>query len=866
MAQSHRDFSFWLSKVKRQVKSDHRERKAKMLSILASVVLLGIISTTVLSLGALAYFSRNLPSPTKLTEREIPQSTKINSRHGDLLYEIFADERRTLVTLDEVSSSLIQATLAVEDADFYQHHGFDWKGILRASFRIVTERRLEGGSTISQQLVKNTLLSPERTLTRKIKELILALQIERKYSKDDILQMYLNEAPYGGQAWGVQAASQMYFGKNVEDLSLAESAFLAGLPQAPTTYSPFGPYPENAKVRQKTVLHLMVKNSFISQDQADEAFLEELKFIPQGQNIKAPHFVMYVKERLEQAFGQKMVEQGGLKVTTTLDLGKQIIAEEEIKFQLDRLAQRRAKASNAGLIAVDPRNGEILAVVGSRDYFDVGHDGNVNVTLAARQPGSAIKPIMYVTAFKMGYTASTFLSDIRTCFPGGVGQPEFCPDESDGKYWGPMLLRDALANSRNVPAVKMLQMVGVQNVLDMAHTLGITTLNEPDRYGLSLTLGGGEVKPIDMAQAFSVFATGGVKHELISILKVEDSQGRVLLETKPDNGKRVLEEEYAYLINNILSDNEARKRLFGARNLLEIGRPATVKTGTTNDNRDAWTIGYTPQLATAVWVGNFDNSPMAPNIQGSTGATPIWHYFMTRSLEKEGVEEFKKPEGDKIVTATVDALSGKLPQSNGLPIRQEIFIKGTVPQQIDDFHQIVKVCKSKGLLATPYHEIVGDVEEKVFTYLKELNSAWQPYTDKWMEGQEAFSRPPTEKCPLTNDGQEIVEPVVVIKKPNDQEHLTVYSFGVEAEVYSDKTITKVEFYWDDASLKTLTSIPYTAKFNLSMNEEGEHKIMVKAYDSQGNVGSRAVTVYLPNKSSTLQPSATPVRTDVPSAE
>ncbi|MBM4402035.1 MAG: hypothetical protein FJ044_02225, partial [Candidatus Cloacimonetes bacterium] len=491
--------------------------------------------------------------------------------------------------------------------------------------------------------------------------------------------------------------------------------------------------------------------------------------------------------------------------------------------------------------------GEILTMVGSGDYFDTEHDGNVNVTLSARQPGSAIKPIMYVSAFQMGYNAATFLSDIRTCWPSPEG--EFCPTESDGKFWGPMLLRDALANSRNLPAVKMLQLVGVQNVIDQAHQLGITTLNEPDRYGLSLTLGGGEVKPIDMAQVFSVFATGGIKHDLISILKVEDPKGKVLQEIKPEKikGKRVLEEKYAYLLNNILSDNEARKRLFGSRNLLEIGRPAGVKTGTTNDNRDAWTIGYTPQLCAAVWVGNFDNSKMAPTIQGSTGATPIWHYFMQRALKNEPAQGWEAPK-DAFVKIEVDALSGKLPlEGKDFPRRSGIFIKGTEPTQIDDFHEVVEVCKDKGLLATDYHKEFNLTEEKVFLNLKELHSSWQKYTDGWMAGQEDYQKPPTEKCPITKDGEELEAPLVKIIAPSDGEKIPNFAFDVSAHVYSSKTITKVEFYYDNVLVKTLTSIPYQTRFDLSTNEKGAHEITVRAYDSEGEKGSDRVTVNIGEK-------------------
>ena len=852
-----KNLSLWVRRFQRRRRRKSRfSRRWKILSFFALSLLFLTILALITALGVIAYFAKDLPSPTQLSQREVPQSTKIYSRQGDLLYEVYTDQRRTLVDLNDIPQVLIDATLAVEDAEFYQHRGFDLKGILYALYRTLFTGNLQGGSTISQQLVKNVLLSPERTLVRKIKEFILALEVERRYSKDEILQMYLNEVPYGGPAWGVGAASEMYFGKHVRDLNLAEAALLAGLPQSPSLYSPYGAYPENAKARQEYVLKLMVKHGFITPQEAEEAKNTPLNFLPPpGTMIKAPHFVMYVKNKLVQEFGEKMAAQGGLRVWTTLDMNYQRIAEEEVRAQLERLAQAQAGAGNAGLVAVDPRNGQILAMVGSRDYFDREHDGNVNVVLSPRQPGSSIKPIMYITAFTLGYTPATFLSDIYTCWPDN--QDQFCPTESDGKYWGPMLLYDALANSRNVPAVKMLQLVGIENVLEMAHQLGITTLNEPQKYGLSLTLGGGEVKLLDMVQAFSVFAAEGIKYQLKPILRVEDSRGRVIRDFTKSKGQRVLEAKYTYLLTQILADNKARQRLFGPGNLLEIGRPAAVKTGTTNDNRDAWTIGYTPQLVAGVWVGNNDNSPMAPTIQGSTGATPIWHYFMQRALENEPVLPWSKPAEVKEVV--VDALSGKLPQEEkDFPRRKMPFIKGTEPTEIDDFHITVEVCPGRNLLATDYHRDHGLAVERTYRVLKELNPDWQPYTDRWMEKmrRENYGPPPTEKCPIMIDGHRLERPLIEIVSPEDEARLEVYGFPVEAKVYSNSTITKVQFYWDDVLVDQRTSVPYRVKFNLSMNEEGAHQIKVRAFDSEGDESSSEITVYLPQKNSSpsdLQP-------------
>lgn len=847
---SRNQLEYWVAKAK-QAGLRHKPRvsstKIKILRYLVTIGFVGFFLSIFLGFAGLAYFSRDLPSPDRLTTRQIPQTTKIYSRDGVLLYEIFGDQRRTLVQFKDTPQTLKDATVAAEDANFYTHQGFDYKGIVRAFLVTVIGKTpisfliskswaegLQGGSTITQQLVKNTLLTSERTFTRKIKEFILAIQIERTYTKDQILQMYLNEAPYGGQAWGVGAAAEMYFGKDIKDLDLAQSAFLAGMPQSPSTYSPYGTHPTEWKGRQTYVLYLMEKHGFITAEQEAKAKAEELSFVPLGQDIKAPHFVMYVKEQLVAEYGEKLVEQGGLKVTTTLNMKDQTIAEGEVTKQVDYLTRQGANASNAGLIAVNPKTGEILSWVGSKDYYDTKHSGNVDIITSSRQPGSSIKPIMYVTALKMGYTAATFLSDISTCFPGGAGLPNYCPQDWDSKFWGPMLMRDALDNSRNIPAVKMLQMVGVSNMMSQAKEMGITTFTDPSRYGLSLTLGGGEVKPIEMAQAFSVFASLGVKHDLVSILKVEDSGGKVLEEFKPSEGTKVLDPKYAYLMDNILSDYNSRSRTFGSS--LEIGRTIAIKTGTTNDNRDAWTVGFTPSLVTAVWVGNFDNSPMN-GIMGSTGASPIWKNFMTKVLKGTAQENWERPDG--IIDVTVDALSGKIPQAGkNYPTKQEIFIKGTEPTQIDDFHVSVDECKQADLLATDWDKSNDNVRTVDYKILKELNTVWQSGTDQWMNvhSNEGYGSPPTQKCPIQINGQNVNGPVVTIKSPVSSSIVNSDSLDINVDVYSDKTITRVEFYLDNTLVTTLTSIPYSATFSFKSSDNGDHEIEVRAYDSDGNMG------------------------------
>lgn len=851
----------WLGGSRKRRTYAARQRKMKILSVLAFLGLVGVVSGFTLFFGLVAYFSKDLPSPGRLSTREIPLSTKIYSDDGVLLYEIFGDQRRTLVVLEDIPEVLKQATIAVEDQDFYSHRGFDIQGILRAAFVTLRGGGLQGGSTITQQVVKNTLLSPERTIPRKIKEFILSIQLERKYTKDQILQMYFNESPYGGQAWGAGAAAEMYFGKHVRDLTLSEASLIAGLPQAPSLYSPCGVYPENAKDRQKVVLLLMEKNGFITKEQKEEEINSDVNVVCQGysrDDIKAPHFVMYVKSVLTEMFGEKMVEQGGLRVMTTLDWKTQQIAQEEAEKQIASLAKLNVNATNAGVIVVDPNTGKILAMVGSVDYFDAEHDGNVNVVLAERQPGSSIKPITYLTAFKMGYTPATYLSDIRTCFPGGAGQPDYCPINWDDKYWGPMSVRTALANSRNIPAVKILQVVGVQNMIDMAHQLGITTLNEPERYGLSLTLGGGEVKLIDMAQSFSVFATLGEKNDLTPILRVEDSTGKVMHELK-NSPREVVQPEDVYLLNHILSDSNARKSTFG--NSLEIGRPIAVKTGTTNDNRDAWTVGFTPQVLTAVWVGNFNNESMR-GIYGSTGATPIMKGVISRILAGQEVQNWQQP--NKVIRQGVDKLSGLIPQEGkDFPKVSEIFVKGTQPTQVDDFHLSVQVCKDQtDKLATDYHKDNDLAEERTFVYLKELSKAWQPFTDQWMSAKrdEGYGHPPEEKCEIKIEDEVVEGPIIQIKTPSNNEVIEQMQFEVEAKIYTAERVTKVEFYWDDEIMTTINSEPYQVEYDLNQLdkdkvEPGSHNIRVKSTDSDGEEAETSIEVNL-IKSSFLSPTPT----------
>ena len=642
---------------------------------------------------------KDLPSPARLNSSPFPVSTKIFDRRGNLLYEIYAEKNRTPVKLEELPKYLLQATIASEDKDFYRHHGFAFQGILRAFYNIFFHRSLQGGSTITQQLVKNALLTPERTIRRKIREAILTWATELIFPKDKILEMYFNQVPFGGTAWGIEAASQTYFAKHASQLDLAEAALLAGLPASPTRYSPFGAHPELAKSKQERVLGRMVEEGYLTSAEMEKAIQEELYFAPGTIDIQAPHFVLWVKEKLVEMFGERQVEQGGLRVVTTLDLDLQKKAEGIVVTEVAKL--EKLKVSNGAALITKPRTGEILAMVGSHDYFDLEHDGNVNVVLRPRQPGSAIKPLNYALALESKIlTPASVLNDIPTCFQNG-NQPLYCPINYDNQFHGPVQIRFALGNSYNIPAVKTLSLNGLVKFVEFAKKMGITTFTEPKNYGLSLTLGGGEVTMFDLATAFSSFAGSGIKQKLFAIQEVKDWQEKNLFKQEEEPGERVISMETAYLISHILLDNFARSAAFGpASKLLIKNHPeVSVKTGTTNDKRDNWTIGFTPDFMVAVWVGNNDNTPMSQIASGVSGASPIWNQIMTQVLSDQKERWPLKPEG--IVGANICVLSGLRPTSEGsCQTRFEYFIDGTVPSETESLSRGIAVDKTTNQLAT----------------------------------------------------------------------------------------------------------------------------------------------------------------------
>ncbi len=801
------------------------------------VVIVGIVGT----LGLFAYYAKDLPNPEKIVRRE-GFATKIYDRKGKLLYDVFSGERRNPVDINQVPLVVKQATISIEDKNFYEHSGFDVGGILRGAFKSIFLGRLQGGSTLTQQLVKNTLLTQQRTITRKLKEFILTVQVERKYSKDQILQMYLNEAPYGGTAWGIASAADMYFGKPVDQLTLPEAVILAGLPQSPSRYSP-----DAGKLyvdRAKEVLRRMREDEYITRDQEleNKKLVEKVQFATQSGLLKAPHFVFYVKEQLISRYGEKQVEEGGLRVTTTLDLDLQEEAQKAVTEEIAKV--KNLKISNGATVAMDPKTGQILAMVGSKGWSDPTYDGKFNVTTAIRQPGSAIKPVVYLTGLRKGYTASTLLMDTKTSFPGG-DKPEYVPENYDGKFRGPILVREALGNSINVPAVKMVSLIGVKDMLEVAYDMGLTTLKPSAetlaRVGLSVALGGGEVKPLELVSAYSAFANGGKRVEPVAILKVTDGQGRVLEEWNPTtgSGRAVITPEEAFIISSILSDLKARDITFGVRSLINVvGRTIAVKTGTTNDKRDNWTIGWTPSVVVGVWVGNNNNSPMREVASGVTGAAPIWRRVILAALKDKGDEPLKVPDG--VVVMDVDKISG-FRAHDGFEAKQEYFIKGTEPTADDPVHKKVKVCKGEGKLATPADIANGNYEEKEFFYFKEEDPFGVNGQNKWQEGILAWLKDqsdskyhsPTDYCGSIN------QIVVNIKEPSDHGRVDNNDVTIDVDVAAGNKIVKVEFKVDGAVRDTISEAPWKRTIHM---DSGIRKIEVRAEDEKGNSGSKGVEI------------------------
>ena len=867
-----RKLIFWMKNLKRKIKSiDFRSKRFwfKFFVVFLSLIVVGFVSLIIL----FAYFSKDLPSPTKVVRHE-GYTSQIYDRNNNIIYDLYDDAKRTPVTWNNIPETLKQATVAVEDKSFYTHKGIDLLTPLRIIKNFFYFGKITGGSTLTQQLTRNVLLTTERSLTRKIKEIILAVQIEAKYSKDEILLMYLNEAPYGGASWGVGSAVNQYFNKPVKDLDLAESAILAGLPQLPSVYSPFSKTPTAYIDRTAHVLKRMVEDGYISQEASDKALEEakNYKFNTDNSQNLAPHFIYWIKDQLVEKYGENVIETGGLKVTTTLDLDLQEQAQEIVSSEVDKA--ENLGISNGASISIDPTNGQVLSMVGSRGYFSDKTDGAFNVvTQALRQPGSAIKPVTYLAGIKKGMTAATLIMDTPVTFPGGAGQKDYNPQNYNGKFNGPMSLRNALGNSINTTAVKTLANVGVKNMLSLAYDMGISTLEPTDanlsRFGLAVTLGGAEVKMSELASAYCAFANGGEKKDLVGILKVEDSNGRVLEEYKDTKGKSVMTPQEAFIISNILSDNSARQLTFGAVNGLQInGYQVAAKTGTTNDKKDNWAIGWTPNFLTTVWVGNNNNTPMGKIASGVSGATPIWKKIMAYELPKRNKQDFPIPE--KIISLQVDNISGYLAHDN-FPSKQEYFIDGTQSATEDKVHMNLKVCKGSNGLATPEDVANNNYDSKEYFSFKENDpvstdgkNRWQEGIDKWISEQPDNGKyfAPTDYC---RTGGLVV---LHIDYPADQSSNVTKEFNIKVTATSTKKITEVKMWIDGVERPSWTEKPYeTTINNLS---DGPHTLRFRATDKDGNsqeaearIGVNTAWDVTPTPIPTITVTTTPVSTLTP---
>lgn len=795
------------------------------------------IAGLIILLAAFAWYGRNLPDPSNLALRTNEASTRIYDKTGEeLLYEIHGERKRTELPFAEIPDQVKEATLTAEDRNFYNHPGFDIKGILRAVYLNLVTSRSPGGSTVTQQLVKNTIVGGEKTYGRKIREVLLAYRIEQQYSKDEILNMYLNSIPYGSNAYGVEAASDLYFRKSARDLTLAEAAYIAALPQSPTFLSPYGNNTDFLVARQQWILNSMAELEYITEAERDEALAEEVEFAAFRQDITAPHFVFYIREQLSQKYGENFVETAGLKITTTLDTKLQEIAEEEVLKQA-LINEEKYGGKNAALVAIDPKTGQVLAMVGSRDYFDEDIDGNVNVATRPRQPGSSFKPIVYAAAFEKGFTPNTVLYDVKTTFKTEIGE-DYTPLNFDLAEHGPVTLRQSLQGSLNIPAVKLIYLTSIETVLDFADRLGYTTLSDRSRFGLSLVLGGGEVTLLEHTAAYQAFARDGKYHQPTGILKVEDAKGNIL-EQYEKNERQAIPEQIAYLITNVLADNTARSYVFGPNSLLQLGdRPAAAKTGTTNDSRDGWTMGYTPSLVVGVWAGNNDNSEMTGG--GSSVAAPIWNAFMRRALEGKATENFRDPAPiDQIgnqalygvlpnkITVTIDRASGKLAtELTPLDYREQRTYQG--------LHTVLHYIDRNNITGPPPTNPTADSNYQ----------NWEDALRVWAEenGAEVGLVPPTEF-----DDVHTIEnlPELNVFNPVDNQTVRGNQISVNVNATSKRGVTEIGFFLDGGFVGFIEGSG-TYNLDLTGQSTGFHTLRVDAIDDVGNKTSREIIFnYIP---------------------
>lgn len=828
-------------RVVRFEETPENKPKSKFWSIAWKALVILFSLGFLMTVGAFAYIAKDLPSPGSVNKRFIAESTKIFDRTGThLLYEVHGEEKRTVIDFKDIPEVARAATISLEDQDFYDHHGIKITSILRSVLRdIVTLERAQGGSTITQQFVKNSLLTNEKTLLRKVKEVILSIEVETKFSKDEILAMYLNEIPYGSNAYGIEAASQTFFGKPARELTLDEAALLAALPQATTYYSPYGSHGDALAGRQAYALKQMQKLGYITEEQMNEAVnintMEKIK--PQKDIIAAPHFVMYIKDYLQQKYGDQAVEQGGYKVITTLDWDKQQIAETAVREGAEK--NKRWKASNAALVAMDPKTGQILSMVGSKDYFDESIDGNVNVAIRDRQPGSSFKPYVYLTAFTKGYIPETLLYDVKTEFETAEGK-SYEPNNYDGKFHGPLSMAKALGGSLNVPAVKTLYLVGVKDAIQVAKGLGIEGLNNPDRLGLSLVLGGGEVRLLDHVSAYGTLAQGGIKHQKTAILRIEDSKGNIVEEFKPDAGERVVEEKYVAMLDSVMANNDNRAWVFGDNNPLRFdNRAVAAKTGTTNEFRDGWTIGYTPGLAVGVWAGNNDNSPMTEGADGVNVAAPIWRTFLDKALGNYAMEEFPKynPDdeiGDEDGQIDKPMLNGKLEIEKDLKVCE-------IPDEDEKYCRANKYCRDKDVEKKDFisdHDILsyvnrtdprGPVPEKPDRDAQYKN--WEKGVKDWYEKKKGVvvDEPPKDEC--KEDDFKDYKPSVSLTVGDSGSPSITLSVKVDAPY----GVKKVSYSVDGSDAGSTGSKPYAVGYTVPADKNHSTlTVEVELEDDNGN--------------------------------
>jgi len=809
-----------------------------------------------------AYFAKDLPDPTKIDQRQIVESTKIYDRTGQIvLYDIHGEERRTLIPFEEIPQFIKDATVIAEDDNFYHHFGLDWRGIIRAAIANFRGKKIaQGGSTITQQFIKNAYLGgPQsaRTYTRKIKEVILALLLERKYSKDEILGSYLNQVPYGSNAYGVEAASQTFFNKSAKELTLAESSLLAALPKAPSYYSPFGSHPEELTARKEYILERMAKLGYIAEEEAAQSKKEELEYASQV-DLKAHHFVTMIQEYLEEEYGRQYtdINMAGLKVYTTLDWDLQQIAEEVITQGVEQ-NEKAYQATNAALVAIDPKTGQLLALIGSKKY----EEDQFNVaTSPNRQPGSSFKPFAYAAAFEKGFTPETVLFDLKTSFGefGPVGEEEeYSPSNYDLQFRGPVTMRQALAQSINLPSVKTLYLAGVMETINLAQDMGITTLKDRSRYSLSLVLGGGEIKLIDETTAYGVFATEGIKHPVSLILKIEDAQGNTLEEYK-DEAIRVLDQQIARQINDILSDEAARAPMMGSHSKLYLAdRPAAAKTGTTQDYSDGWTVGYTPSLVVGIWAGNNDyTKKMKQGAAGLYVASPMWNDFMKQAYEsKTGTV----PQEQSLTRTVLEGLSlFTLPENvenfippEPTPTSTKPMINGQLAYQ-----NKIKIDKISGKLATdltPPDLISEKIYQEVHSILYYIDRSdpqfisWEKTVLEWANRQPCSGNTCYNQNPPTQyDDVHTLEnqPEIDITSPNQGASVSQSTLTIKAQATAALGIKQLDFFFNNQLIGTDTTQPYSVTFNLLpyLTDSTQQNIKVRAYDDVLNRQEDEITI------------------------